>query len=201
MRENGARVLVAALMTGAIAFALAMPAVFGTSAQDAVRSLTSPPSSLQRSVHVVAAALPRPLRAGRLEPTHSIAGAVPASTVPTFGRHHDSTAASVPKAASQPAPRPIPQPAPTSDTRVLASATPAAPVVRPAASEARSSHGKGKGKGRNKSKERCRPAASESEPVPATPPAPEAASPESDGKKDHGRDDKSKGGSGKGHDK
>jgi hypothetical protein len=199
MRENGARVLVAALMTGAIAFALAMPAVFGTSAQDAVRSLTSPPSSLQRSVHVVASALPHPLRAGRLEPTHSIARAVPGSTVSTFGRHPDSTGASVPKAASRPAPRPIPQPAPAGETRVLAGATPAVPVVQPAAaSEAKSGHGKGKGKGRNKSKERGKPTASVSQPVPATPPAPAAASPGSGGEKDHGKD---KGGKAKGHDK
>src|SRR6476620_10575738 len=56
MRETCARVLAAALMTGAIGFALAMPAVFGT-AHNAIRSLTAPPSSLQRSVHVVASAL------------------------------------------------------------------------------------------------------------------------------------------------
>jgi len=200
MRENGARVLVAALMTGAIAFALAMPAVLGTSAQDAVRSLTSPPSSLQRSVHVVASALPRPLRAGRLEPTHSITRAVPAETVPTFGRHPDSTGERtlVPKPAARPGPRPTPQPVPATDTRTLAGASPAAPVAQPTPSTAKSGHGKGKGKGRDKSKVRDRPAASESQPVPATPPSPSGESTKSDGEKDN---DKDKGDHGKGHDK
>jgi len=51
MREKCARVLVAALMTGAIGFALAMPAIFGTT-HNAGRSVTAPPSSLQRSVHL-----------------------------------------------------------------------------------------------------------------------------------------------------
>ena len=75
MREKCARVLAAALMTGAIGFALAMPALFGTG-QDAVRSLTAPPSSLQRSVQVVASAPSRPVRAGRLEGTRSTVRAV-----------------------------------------------------------------------------------------------------------------------------
>jgi hypothetical protein len=66
MREKCARVLAAALMTGAIGFTLAMPALFGT-ARDAVRSLTAPPSSLQRSVNLVASAPSRPVPAGRLD--------------------------------------------------------------------------------------------------------------------------------------
>jgi hypothetical protein len=49
MRETCARVLAAALMTGAIAGTVAMSALFGPpSAAD--RPLTAPPSSLQRSV-------------------------------------------------------------------------------------------------------------------------------------------------------
>jgi len=71
MRETCARVLAAALMTGAIGFALAMPAIFDT-ANNAGRSLTAPPSFLQRSVHVVASASSRSARGGRLEETQPI---------------------------------------------------------------------------------------------------------------------------------
>ena len=53
MRAKCARVLAAALMTGAIGFALAMPAFFGTP-NDVTRLLTAPPSSLQGSVRAVA---------------------------------------------------------------------------------------------------------------------------------------------------
>ncbi|MDX6435192.1 MAG: hypothetical protein QOK34_26, partial [Gaiellaceae bacterium] len=53
MREKCARVLAAALMTGAIGFALAMPAFFG-SPNEVSRLLTAPPSSLQGSVRAVA---------------------------------------------------------------------------------------------------------------------------------------------------
>jgi hypothetical protein len=53
MRETCARVLAAALMTGAIAFAVGMPALFGT-AEDFGRSLTAPPSSLRRTVRAPA---------------------------------------------------------------------------------------------------------------------------------------------------
>ena len=59
MRETCARVLAAALMTGAIAFAVGMPALFGT-AHDRGRSLLAPPSSLQRSVRAPALPAPRP---------------------------------------------------------------------------------------------------------------------------------------------
>ena len=74
MRETCARVLAAALMTGAIGFALAMPAIFAT-AHDAGRSLTAPPSFLQRSVHVVASAPSGSARGGRLEETRPIRAA------------------------------------------------------------------------------------------------------------------------------
>ena len=74
MRETCARVLAAALMTGAIGFALAMPAIFAT-AHDAGRSLTAPPSFLQRSVHVVASAPSRSARGGRLEESQAITAA------------------------------------------------------------------------------------------------------------------------------
>src|SRR6266545_1939771 len=66
MRETCARVLAAALMTGAIASVVAMSALLNTPRDDGY-ALTTPPSSLQRSVRVPAlAAPPRPVRAERL---------------------------------------------------------------------------------------------------------------------------------------
>src|ERR671922_1436166 len=64
MRETCARVLAAALMTGAIAFALGAPALFESTREES-RLLKAPPSSLQRSVRV--AALPAPARPHRAE--------------------------------------------------------------------------------------------------------------------------------------
>ncbi|TML05499.1 MAG: hypothetical protein E6G36_02525 [Actinobacteria bacterium] len=58
MRETCARVLAAALMTGAIATVVAMSALFDTP-QEVGRALTAPPSSLQRSVGVEVPAAPR----------------------------------------------------------------------------------------------------------------------------------------------
>ena len=71
MRETCARVLAAALMTGAIATVVAMSALFDTP-QEVGRALTAPPSSLQRSVRVEVAAAPRHAPAAeRLAPTHA----------------------------------------------------------------------------------------------------------------------------------
>jgi hypothetical protein len=192
MRETCARVLAAALMTGAIGFVLAMPAVFGT-APDAVRSLTSPPSSLHRSVHLAASARPRPVQR-QLEPAHSITRTVPAAVVPVFTSHPSSP--SVPKPAAQPAPQPTPQPVPSTDTRALTGDTPAAPAAPPAASKVTEGKRKARNNGRDKSKKSGTPAASESQPVPVTPPlAPAADSTSSDAEHDHGRDaNKGKGG-------
>ena len=111
MRETCARVLAAALMTGAIGFALAMPAFFAT-AHDAGRSLTAPPSFLQRSVHVVASAPSRSARGGRLEETQTIRPAalrVPASHWPRSGTR---VAARQRQACRHPAPKPAPKPTP-----------------------------------------------------------------------------------------
>ena len=143
MRETGARVLAAALMTGAIGFALAMPALLGT-AHDAARVLTSPPSSLQRSVHVVTSALPHPVHAGRRSgPARTIARAVQGAAGTAFGRHSDSTGdrtfilKPASESASRPAPQPAPatQPVPANDTRVLSSDTVAPPAAQSSASK------------------------------------------------------------------
>jgi hypothetical protein len=63
MRETCARVLAAALMTGAIATVAAMSALFGTS-REARRPLAAPPSTLQHSVRLVARPEPRRPRPG-----------------------------------------------------------------------------------------------------------------------------------------
>jgi hypothetical protein len=67
MRETCARVLAAALMTGAIAAVVAMSALVGAPSQGA-RPITAPPSSLERSVPTVALPAPRPHRASVRRP-------------------------------------------------------------------------------------------------------------------------------------
>jgi hypothetical protein len=67
MRETCARVLAAALMTGAIAAVVAMSALVGAPSQSA-RPITAPPSSLERSVRIVALPAPRPHRASVRRP-------------------------------------------------------------------------------------------------------------------------------------
>jgi hypothetical protein len=58
MRETCARVLAAALMTGAIATVVAMSALFDTP-REVGEEFTAPPSSLERSVRVTVHAVPR----------------------------------------------------------------------------------------------------------------------------------------------
>jgi hypothetical protein len=192
MRATCARVLAAALMTGAIGFALAMPAVFGT-AHDAVRSLTAPPSSLRGSVPLVGAASARPTRAGRLEGTRSFSPAVPVAVVTTSGDHSSPTRA---PRSPRPAPSPAPQPAPATDTRTLAGDTAAPPVEQPAPSQPATASGKRRGKGHDK--EKSKPAEPAPQPVPSATPAPPAESPQPDNEKDHGHDNGNSNGNGKG---
>ena len=203
MRETCARVLAAALMTGAIGFALAMPAIFETTHKAAGRSLTAPPSSLQRSVHVVASAPSNSARDGRLEGTQSIqpASFLPASrsdsarngNIPASGRH--SSRAGRSERGPKPAPKPTPAPAPA--TRELADTTPPAAVSPPAPSQpAASPGGKGKGKkqGKQHAKSKGKPRQAPQPPVAATNPQSANESPASEGEKDHGKDkDKDKG--------
>jgi len=195
MRETCARVLAAALMTGAIGFALAMPAIFETAHKAAGRSLTAPPSSLQRSVHVVASAPSLSARDGRLEGTQPIqpAGFLPASrsgsagngNIPASGRH--SSRADRSERAPKPAPKPTPAPAPA--TRELADTTPAVAASPPAPSQPAASPagtGKGKKKAKQHAKSKGKPAQPLQPPVAATTPQPANESPASEGEKDHG---------------
>jgi hypothetical protein len=196
MREKCARVLAAALMTGAIGFALAMPAFFGT-ATDVDRSLTAPPSFLQRSVQVVASAPSRSARSGRLEGTQPIRPAGFLAVSRSRSTRTGSTSASsrhsstVGRSKPDPKPTPAPVPTPAPDTRELADTTPAATVSPPAPSQpAASTGGKAKGKKSGKEHDRNKGKSTEASqpPVAATTPQPANESPASEGEKDHGND-------------
>ena len=126
MRETCARVLAAALMTGAIAAVVGMSALFGTSGE-ASRPISAPPSSLQRSVRLTAHLAPRARPSvARLVTAHTNYVPSRSSTVSllavTRTRHVSPRArrqlTSVRK--PQPAPEPAPTPAPP--------AVPAAPA-------------------------------------------------------------------------
>ena len=204
MRETCARVLAAALMTGAIGFALAMPAIFETAHKAAGRSLTAPPSSLQRSVHMVASAPSLSARDGRLEGTQPIqqasflpagrSGSARNGNIPASGRQ--SSRADRSERAPKPAPKPTPAPAPA--TRELADTTPAAAASPPAPSQPAASPagtGKGKKKAKQHAKNKGKPAQPPQPPVAATTPQPANESPTTEGEKDNGN------GNGNGNDK
>jgi hypothetical protein len=202
MRETCARVLAAALMTGAIAFVLAMPALF-ESARDVGQGLTAPPSSLRRSVHAPALAAARPpARAERLAAAHSVRQ--PASR-PAVVR---ATAAP----GAVPAPRSRPHPAgagrsaparPEPETRELAATTPEPSAQPPASSspspptsEATAGKRKGKAKGHDKDTRGDRadtasPEVGPTEEPPAPPPAAETQDDDGGAPNEHGQ--------GKGH--
>jgi hypothetical protein len=214
MRENCARVLAAALMTGAIGFALAMPAIFAT-AHDAGRSLTAPPSFLQRSVHVVASAPSRSARGGRLEESQAItaaslleagrSGSATSGSTPASSRH--STRAGRSERTPKPAPKPTPAP-PTPPVRELASTAPQA-AVSPSPSQPAATKGKGKKKGTHHNKNKGKPTEVSQPPGTTTTPVPVSEPSATEVEKDHGNgkgngngndNDKDKGKSGdKGH--
>jgi hypothetical protein len=174
MRETCARVLAAALMTGAVAFAVAMPALVGPGL-DPSRPLTAPPSLLRRSVPVTPhkAAATRPA-VERLVGAHPVAKSAadtalasvvsaprpnlgtlqPASVGKPQGRPAPAPAPT-PTPAPTPAPEPQPTPPPETDIRELASTTPAAPPPPPTAPPPdASSDDDRKGKGHWKDKEK-----------------------------------------------
>jgi hypothetical protein len=147
MRETCARVLAAALMTGAIATAMGLPTLFD-GAGDLGPGVTAPPSSLQRSVRIPALSAPaRPDRAERLV-TAQTAGPpaeqpaivriersrgavqVPRPNPPPAGGGPSPTPE--PPAPAAPAPAP-PAPAPAPETRELTSTTPEPPAATPTA--------------------------------------------------------------------
>ena len=153
MRETCARVLAAALMTGAIAAVVAMSALFDTP-QGGGGALTAPPSSLQRSVRVEVPPAPRhPPVAERLTSAQTrtstpirrviVSAQVVRRTIVVGHRRppRRQLAAVRPKPAAvmHPAPAPVPTPAPAS--------APAAATPPPASSDDHPSQGNGNGNG------------------------------------------------------
>jgi hypothetical protein len=146
MRETCARVLAAALMTGAIATVVAMSALFGTPGE-ASRPISAPPSSLQRSVRLAVQLAPRPRpSAARLVTAHtnympsrprtvSVLVTTRTRRVPSHARRQLS---SVRK--PQPAPAVVPTPDAPAPAAVPASADPPAPVI-----DQGKDHGQGRG--------------------------------------------------------
>jgi hypothetical protein len=162
MRQTCARVLAAALMTGAIATAMGLPSLF-ESGGDPGHGLTAPPSSLQRSVRSPALLAPaRPSRAER-RPASALsrerttgAGAGPSRPALTAALSNprpggltgkSPVPAPVPKPEPKPAPAPAPPPAPAAEpeTRELSGSTPV-PAPTTAAPEPRNDKKKSKGK-------------------------------------------------------
>jgi hypothetical protein len=129
MRGTCARVLAAALMTGAIATVMATAALFGAP-RAAEQPLTAPPSSLQRSVRAVPLAVPKPRRRSVERPlaAHRVASRPTLRPVVTthrlvvfhrHGAHHPAPArrqlastTPVPTPTVEPAPAPTPAPVP-----------------------------------------------------------------------------------------
>jgi hypothetical protein len=181
MRETCARVLAAALMTGAIAIAMGLPTLFESDGNPG--RLTAPPSSLQRSV-----------RSPLLTPGAHPEQAPQRSTAPAQeGTTRDRAASSrvaqavtrsnprpagagkspAPKPAT-PKPQPAPEPAPATEpeTRELAS-SPAPPAPAPPTPGAEHGKKKSKSKESGKAKSKAKPA-EHAGPAEATPPPPAA---------------------------
>jgi hypothetical protein len=133
MRETCARVLAAALMTGAIATVVAMSALFEVPSGPG-RPIAAPPSSLQRSVLLEAQpARPHRTRVTRLENAHPITRparpVAPArSLVVTPTRHVRAQ----PRRLATVTPKPKPASAPTPAAQPDAPPPPAAPPVEAA---------------------------------------------------------------------
>lgn len=206
MRQTCARVLAAALMTGAIATAMGLPSLF-ESGGDPGRGLTAPPSSLQRSVRSPApfaparpaSALQRPALSGersarvRLGPSRPAVSA-PRSTTRPAGAGQSPLPVPAPKPEPMPEPtQPAPAPEPEPETRELASTstTPAAPAPAPAPEPERGKKKpKGNGHGNGKVKTKAAPEAppAEGQPPAATPePADEPEGNEHGNGKDNGK--------------
>ena len=165
MRETCARVLAAALMTGAIATVVAMSALSGASG-GAGRTFAAPPSLLKRSVPMVAETTAP--RRGSTRPAHSssarprpVAVTQRLATVRHWSLRPRQLTASKPKTKPKPAPAhpsaPTPTPAPAPEltpptveaAQIVEPPPPAAPAAAqgpPAKSvEAQGDHGKGRG--------------------------------------------------------
>jgi len=148
MRETCARVLAAALMTGAIAAVVAMSALFDMSVE-AGRPITAPPSSLQRSVRVVALPAPRVHRTSveRRVLAHKITAPARAMVLTrrlVIVRTHRLRPKQRALASTKPKAQPL-TPAPTVEPAVLSTAptVPAPPVSDDQEHEHEHDHGNG----------------------------------------------------------
>jgi len=222
MRETCARVLAAALMTGAIAFAVGMPALFGT-AHDLGRSVLAPPSSLQRTVRAPAFSAPSRRAAGRERPANT-SPQTPGAGLAEQERFRSRPLPQPGKRAPTPEPKPAPQPEPTPavqvGTRELAStsaaptraAEPGATSRAPQQLHPSKPKGRGKAKGHDQGNgnrptppgETAQPTSTTTcPPAPATPaatPAEPQAEPATDHGNEQGQGNGNGGGEGKGHD-
>lgn len=155
MRETCARVIAAALLTGAIATVVGMSALVDTPPEPA-RPVAAPLPTVQRSVRLTARIVPRHRRhaarlvttrptyspARRPAVTHSLIVARPQRAAP---RPQPRQLAAVPAPAAAPAPPPAPAPA---TVEAPAPADPA-PVV-PDTSDGPGRHGRGHAYGHDK---------------------------------------------------
>jgi hypothetical protein len=151
MRETCARVLAAALMTGAIAGTVAMSALFGPSSE-ADRPITAPPSSLQRSVRAQVLRAPpvhrsveRPVAAHSLRTPR--ARPVVASHRLVIIRTHRVHAVRRRLATTKPKPQPVAVVSEPTASPAPASPAPAPPPSPPAVEETESDHDHGNGNG------------------------------------------------------
>jgi hypothetical protein len=221
MRETCARVLAAALMTGAVAFALAMPGLVDR-APDVSAPLTAPPSSLQRTVREATAVLSQSAHAERHAQENQLGPIVEATAVRSVSRRiappepatpqpltHGRTPGNHP-ATTKPAAPPLPPPpaAPASpapsnpESRQLAS-TQAVPAQQaaptPVVNEGKRHE---KHHGRGKDGDTAHGDDDDSEVHAPTPAVTEAAPPATQPEDESCGDDEQHGhGHGKGHDK
>ena len=147
MRETCARVLAAALMTGAIATVVAMSALLGAPGE-AGRRLAAPPSSLKRSVPVIAQPGPaqrvggRPAARRASTPSRPVVVSRRVVVIRTSRRPPRRLAVEKAKPKPDPAPAPAPTPAPAPPT-VQAQIVDPAPSPTPPAAAAQGANAQG----------------------------------------------------------
>ena len=151
MRETFARVLAAALMTGAIATVVGMSALFEMPSEPR-RPIAAPPSSLQRSVRLEAQPAPHRTRATRLQtapPVSSLARPVVVTRSLVVIRPHrvHPPVRELASVRQQPKPAPAPAPAPAVPQPPAAPAVVAVPPSESDKHETEHGHGPGSDKG------------------------------------------------------
>jgi hypothetical protein len=157
MRETCARVLAAALMTGAIAAVVGMSALFGATGE-ASRPISAPPSSLQRSVRLTAHLAPRARPSvARLVTAHTNYVPSRSSTVSVLAvtrtRHVSPRARRQLTSLRKPQPAPAPAPTPAPPAVPAVPAVPADPAPPDTDQNEDHGHGHGQAHGHDKQDE------------------------------------------------